>query len=37
MKKKNGNMNAERILKWIKEHPNASIEEITAKRNELYK
>ena len=35
--KKNGNMNAERILKWIKEHPNASIEEITAKRNELYK
>ena len=35
--KKNGNMNAERILKWIKEHPNASIEEITAKKNELYK
>ena len=35
--KKNGNMNAERILKWIKEHPNASIEEINAKKNELYK
>ena len=35
--KKNGNMNAERILKWIKEHPNASIEEITDKKNELYK
>ena len=30
-------MNAERILKWIKEHPNASIEEINAKKNELYK
>ena len=33
--KKNGNNNAERILKWIKDHPQATFEEIQAKKNEL--